>query len=161
MSAIKAEVIAEFANTGRRLALTTATGTTPVVTKAETIDAAYGIGEALIVDSGGLSLVGPISATDARIPALKIIDGDEQAATHPMTLLFLATAVAAFATEPQPDDGRPLAEAPSGDAPQGRTAAASQDAAPAEGASATARRPLLAALSGAPRGRAETSGRTE
>jgi hypothetical protein len=95
---IHASDVAKFAN-GRKVVSVTRPGTRQVPTKGGPVDQPFNVGDVMLVDSGGVAIVGPLNFAGATDIARAVIEGDPHAVTDSHSLRALATAVIGFATQ--------------------------------------------------------------
>lgn len=88
----------------RHLMYAAAPGSTKFATKDGSIELPYAAGDLLLTDEHGRMIVGPVSIDGAVELAERVLDGDQRAMTDPLTLLALATAIAGFRIEVDPDE---------------------------------------------------------
>lgn len=92
----------------RHLMYAAAPGTTKVHAKDGNVDVPFAAGDLLLADEHGCVIVGPVSINGAVDLAERVLDGDPRAITDPLTIFALATAIAGFRVEVDPDEPEPV-----------------------------------------------------
>ncbi|MBE1208161.1 hypothetical protein [Aminobacter carboxidus] len=87
----------------RQLMSAAGPGTIPNMTKDGVVDVPYAAGDLLLANEQGNLICGPVSVPGAIDLAERILEGEQRAITHPLTLFTLAMALAGFRIELDPE----------------------------------------------------------
>lgn len=109
ISEIKGFGIDSYQNGMRQLMYAAEPGVTKIITREGSIELPFAAGDLLLADEHGRAILGPVSIEGAVDLAERILEGNLRAMTDPLALLTLATAVAGFRIEVDPDEPDPTA----------------------------------------------------